>query len=226
MNSCAPADDAIVGILLGAPGSGKGTQGKVLAQRLGIPVLSTGDLLRSEIASGTALGCRVSQIMARGELVRDEIVNEMAAHRISQPDCRLGVLLDGFPRSAVQARFLDELLHASGFPEPQVVHLYVPLDELKQRLGGRRLCSMCQRSFHVSALNGELCPFDGTRLTTRPDDRMETVEARLAAYTQYEKALVDYYSAGNYRRIDGTGPVDAVAERILRSVGRLILVAA
>ena len=219
--------ETFVGILLGAPGSGKGTQGGALARRLGVPILSTGDMLRSEIAAGTSLGRHVGQMMAMGALVTDEIVNDLAAHRIARPDCRSGFLLDGFPRSVAQARFLDGLLTGSRFPEPLILHLYVPVEDLKTRLGGRRICPRCNHPFHIAQLKvEECCPFDGAGLVTRPDDRMEAVESRLGLYSKYEAELIQYYGSRNYRGIDGTGSVDSVAERISAIVGSLVLAAA
>jgi len=126
--------EVFVGILLGAPGSGKGTQGATLSELYRVPTISTGDLLRSEIASGSSLGRQVKSVIAAGQLVSDELVNELVVRRISQRDCVNGFLLDGYPRSRPQAEFLDRLAEARHLPEPTVIHLDVPLDMLKTRM--------------------------------------------------------------------------------------------
>lgn len=210
--------DAVVGILLGAPGSGKGTQAAILTDRLGIPAISTGDLLRTEIAHGTLLGKEVQHILADGGLVGDDLVNEMVSHRLLGDDCVNGFLLDGYPRSIQQAWYLDRLLNQMGYPEPAVLHIDVPLSKLSSRLLSRRLCPSCRRI--LSTLAGGpaaegLCPYDGSRLITRADDQPEAVESRLAAYTNYERQIVAYYRNRDYRRIDGDGSADAVASRIV-----------
>jgi adenylate kinase len=215
-----------VGVLLGAPGSGKGTQGGILAKRLGIPTISTGDLLRAEIAAGSALGEQVRQVLANGALVSDELVNDLVASRLTREDCRKGFLLDGYPRTVAQAQYLDQLLPGLGFPAAHVLHLHVPLDELTRRLSGRRVCPECKRAFPVSAVAGDTCPIDGAALETRPDDRIEAVKSRLEIYSRYEQELIDYYSHGNYQRIDGTGLPAAVSERMLAAVSHWALVAA
>jgi len=217
--------DVFVGILLGAPGSGKGTQGAVLAGRFGIPTVSTGDLLRSEIAANTPLADHVKDVLSSGALVGDDLVNELVVSRMSKSDCRHGFLLDGYPRSRAQAEYLDRLLKSLRYPVPTVLHLDVPLSKLKTRMLARRQCPACKRT--LSTLSGGpaaagLCPFDGTRLITRPDDRPEAVEARLSGYEIYEREVVAYYRSRDYHRIDGDGPLEAVTARVSAELNVLV----
>jgi adenylate kinase len=213
--------EVFVGILLGAPGSGKGTQGATLSELYRVPTISTGDLLRTEIASGSSLGHQVKSVIAAGQLVGDELVNELVASRIAQDDCRRGFLLDGYPRSRPQAEFLDGLLDIRSLPEPTVIHLDVPLAMLRTRMLARRQCPACKRTFSVlgggTAAEG-ICQADGARLITRPDDRTEAVDARLLGYENYEREVVAYYRARDYHHIDGSASMQDVTAQVLEAL--------
>lgn len=217
--------DIFVGILLGAPGSGKGTQGATLSELYRVPTISTGDLLRTEIASLSPLGRHVKSVIAGGHLVGDELVNDMVSNRISQPDCGAGFLLDGYPRSRPQANFLDNLLEQRGLPEPAVIHLDVPLEQLKTRMLARRQCPECKRTLSVLAggafqakIAEGLCPYDDSVLVTRPDDRVDAVEARLNGYEHYEREVVAHYQSRNYHRINGSASMQDVTAQVLEAL--------
>jgi adenylate kinase len=188
-------------ILLGPPGAGKGTQAKQIVERYGIPQISTGDLLREHVAKGTDLGVEAKAIMARGELVPDELMYGMVAQRLREPDCRRGFVLDGFPRTAAQAGWLDaflekELFENSEMCPPVVIQLVVDYTQLLLRLTGRRSCPTCGRLYNIHFQPprvDELCDVDGTPLITRNDDRSEVITERLTAYEKQTKPVVDYY---------------------------------
>ena len=209
-------------VLLGAPGSGKGTQSQRLIERFGIPQVSTGDLLRAAVAKGSALGLQAQEAMAAGRLVADEIVLGMIRERLGEPDTRDGFILDGFPRNLAQARALDELLAQIGQPLDAVVQLNVDYAELSRRIAGRRTCSDCGRVVNLltaspEALQGERCPKSGQphRLFQRPDDNEATVAERLRVYEAQTRPLVDYYrEQGLLRSIDAEGDVAAVSARL------------
>jgi len=192
-------------ILLGPPGAGKGTQAKQIVERYRVPQISTGDLLRDHVARGTSLGLEAKAIMARGELVPDELMYDMVADRLRQPDCRRGFVLDGFPRTAAQAGWLDaflekELFDKSQMCPPVVIQLVVDYTKLLLRLTGRRSCPTCGRLYNIHfqpPRADELCDVDGSRLITRNDDRSEVITERLVAYEKQTKPLVDYYRARN-----------------------------
>jgi len=192
-------------ILLGPPGAGKGTQAKQIVERYRVPQISTGDLLRDHVARGTSLGLEAKAIMARGELVPDELMYDMVADRLRQPDCRRGFVLDGFPRTAAQAGWLDaflekELFDKSQMCPPVVIQLVVDYTKLLLRLTGRRSCPTCGRLYNIHFQPprvDELCDVDGSRLITRNDDRSEVITERLVAYEKQTKPLVDYYRARN-----------------------------
>jgi adenylate kinase len=188
-------------ILLGPPGAGKGTQAKQIVERYGIPQISTGDLLREHVAKGTSLGVEAKAVMARGELVPDELMYGMVAQRLREPDCRRGFVLDGFPRTAAQAGWLDaflekELFENSEMCPPVVIQLVVDYTQLLLRLTGRRSCPTCGRLYNIHFQPprvDELCDVDGTPLITRNDDRSEVITERLAAYEKQTKPVADYY---------------------------------
>ena len=212
-------------VVLGAPGSGKGTQCGILSRRYGIPSVSTGDLLRLEIAGGTALGCEVKSVLAAGGMVSDDLVNELVASRIAQDDCRRGFLLDGYPRSRTQAEYLDDLLERMEYPHPTVLHLDVPIAKLKARMLARRQCPECKRILSVlsgSSVAKGFCPYDGTGLITRCDDRPDAVEARLTGYENYEREVAAYYRDRDYHRIDGDGSLDAVTARVSEALMAMV----
>jgi adenylate kinase len=190
-------------ILLGPPGAGKGTQSKQIVDRYGIPQISTGDLLRDHVARGTELGLQAKAIMARGELVPDELMYGIVACRLREADCKRGFVLDGFPRTAAQAGWLDAFLEKEVFDKsekcpPVVIQLLVDYTQLLLRLTGRRSCPTCGRLYNIHfqpPLVDELCDCDGTKLVIRDDDREEVISGRLAAYETQTRQVVDYYRA-------------------------------
>ena len=190
-------------VLLGPPGAGKGTQAKRIVEHYGIPQISTGDLLRDHVRRGTPLGLEAKSIMARGELVPDELMYGIVADRLHEPDCRNGYVLDGFPRTAAQAGWLDAFLEQEIFENsekcpPVVIQLLVDYTQLLQRLTGRRSCPTCGRLYNVHSQPprfDELCDLDGSKLVIRNDDRQEVISERLSAYEQMTKPVVEYYRA-------------------------------
>jgi adenylate kinase len=207
-------------ILLGAPGSGKGTQSQRLVERHGIPQISTGDLLRAAVKNGTELGLRAKAAMDAGNLVDDETVLGMIRERLAEPDAQRGFILDGFPRTLVQARALDDMLKDMGQPLDSVVLLDVDYGELTKRISGRRSCANCGKVFNVFTSPvpaDEVCPKTGEphRIVQRSDDNDAAVAERLKVYDEKTKPLVDYYTEqGLLRSIDAEGEVDEVASRL------------
>jgi adenylate kinase len=216
-------------VLLGPPGAGKGTQAKRIMERYLIPQVSTGDILRFNVAQGTELGMAAKAVMARGELVSDDLVCEMVRHRLSQPDCRRGYVLDGFPRTAAQAGWLDALLDDRLFDNsrptrawPIVILMDVDYNQLLLRITGRRSCPTCGRIYNVHFQpphSDEVCDIDGTKLVTRNDDRFEVLQPRLTAYREQTTPVVDYYQrTGRLISVNGDLPMDEVTEQIFRIV--------
>jgi adenylate kinase len=219
-------------VLLGAPGSGKGTQSQRLVERLGIPQISTGDLLRAAVARGTELGRQAKEAMEGGRLVEDSLVLGMIRERLAEPDAARGFILDGFPRNLAQAHALDRLLANLHQPLDAVVQLEVDYAELVRRISGRRTCADCGRVFNVltaaSAAAGEPCPKTGVphRLIQRPDDNEATVAERLRVYDEKTRPLIDFYRArGLLRVIDAAGDVDQVTRRLAQALGAPALLA-
>ena len=215
-------------IFLGPPGAGKGTQAKRIARQLGVPHLSTGDMMREAVARGTELGKIVGPIMQAGQLVSDDLVMKMVEERLKQPDCEAGCLFDGFPRTLPQAEGLDKILERGGFGKPVVVDLAVSDDKLLRRLTGRRTCSVGGEIYNVydapSKVEG-VCDNDGGKLVQRADDRAEVVNQRLAAYYRLTKPLADYYrQQGVLQEVDASVGVDevsrALGEIVKRAEGR------
>lgn len=209
-------------VFLGPPGVGKGTQSQRLAQRFGVLQVSTGDMLREAVASGTALGLKAKSFMDRGQLVPDEVIIGVVQERLAQPDCRSGFILDGFPRTVPQARALTEHLEAAKTPLDGVVYVEVPEEEILRRLTGRRNCPKCQRVYHV-AFNPPRqegrCDACGTALLQRDDDREETVKKRLSVYRADTSPLVAFYEERKLlNRIDGEGSIEEVFGRILKAL--------
>jgi adenylate kinase len=207
-------------ILLGAPGSGKGTQSQRLVERHGIPQISTGDLLRAAVKNGTPLGLRAKAAMDSGNLVDDEIVLGMIRERLAEEDAQRGFILDGFPRTLVQARALDSMLQEMGKPLDSVVLLEVDYGELTKRISGRRSCQDCGKVFNVftsPAPEGEMCPKTNEphRLFQRSDDNETAVAERLRVYDEKTKPLIEYYNQlGLLRSIDAEGEVDEITNRL------------
>lgn len=206
-------DPANVIILLGPPGAGKGTQSAVLQRELSIPSISTGDVLRAEVAAGTPLGKRVKETLGAGRLASDDLVNEVVAAQLSQPAFQRGFVLDGYPRTVNQARFLDELLQKRGFPEPLVLHLEAEENTIFARLAARRQCPCCHRIYNLilrPSKDGVTCDFDGTTLIIREDDRESVIRDRLSAYRDMSEPLIGFYRQRNYISIDGNLPPETV----------------
>ncbi|HKX60152.1 MAG TPA: adenylate kinase [Steroidobacteraceae bacterium] len=211
-------------VLLGAPGSGKGTQAQRLEARRGVPQISTGDRLREAVAAGTELGRAAKAVMDAGQLVEDRTMLGIIRERLARPDAERGFILDGFPRTIVQADGLGRLLDEIGQPVDGVVLFDIDPLVLERRLAGRRTCRRCGRVFHVESnppRPGELCtdgrPHD---LFQRPDDSEETVRKRLAVYRERTQPLIDYYAAkGLLRRIDADGSLDDVDARLEAAIG-------
>ena len=200
---------------LGPPGAGKGTQAQIVCQRLGIPQVSTGDMLRAAIAAGTEMGRKAKEYMDQGQLVPDEVVIGIVKDRLADPDCQKGYSLDGFPRTVEQAKAL------STFAKIDVaINLDVPDDVLVKRLSGRRVCPLCGAPYHVDRLNGEtVCRADGTPLIQRDDDKAETVLNRLAVYHQKTAPLIDHYrEAGLLKNIGGGLSLEEISEEIFRTL--------
>jgi adenylate kinase len=190
-------------ILLGPPGAGKGTQAKKIVEHYGIPQISTGESLRDHVRRGTPLGLEAKSIMARGELVPDELMYGIVGDRLREPDCRNGYVLDGFPRTAAQAGWLDAFLEQKLFDKskpcpPVVIQLLVDYTQLLLRLTGRRSCPTCGRLYNVHSHPprfDELCDLDGSKLVIRNDDRQEVISERLSAYEHMTRPVAEYYRA-------------------------------
>jgi adenylate kinase len=207
-------------VLLGAPGSGKGTQSQRLVERLGIPQISTGDLLRAAVAGGSELGRQAKAAMDGGRLVDDALVLGMIRERLGAADAQHGFILDGFPRNLAQAQALEKLLGEIGQPLDCVVQLEVDYGELVKRISGRRTCSDCGRVFNLLTSppqDGEVCPKTGAphRLMQRPDDNEATVAERLRVYDEKTRPLIEFYRArGLLQDISAEGEVDQVTRRL------------
>ena len=212
-------------VLLGAPGSGKGTQAQRLVERAGIPQISTGDLLRAAVVRGTELGRQAREAMDGGRLVEDSLVLGMIRERLGEPDTRRGFILDGFPRNLAQAHALERLLEALQQPLDAVVQFDVDYRELVRRISGRRSCADCGRVFNMLTsppASSESCPKTGAphRLMQRPDDTEATVAERLRVYDEKTRPLIDFYRArGLLRVIDAAGDVDEVTRRLAQALG-------
>lgn len=210
-------------ILLGAPGAGKGTQAAIIAQKLNLAHLATGDLFRQALEQGTELGMQAKSYMEKGMLVPDEITTQMVLERISAPDCGAGVILDGFPRNLPQAEALDKALAQQAKVIDKVVYIKVSEEELLKRLSGRWICRNCQTPYHAVGspprIEGE-CDKCGGELYQRPDDIPQTVKKRLEVYFAQTAPLIDYYiRAGKLAEVDGGGSAVEASQRILAVLG-------
>jgi len=205
-------------VLLGAPGSGKGTQAKLLVEKYKIPQMSTGDLLRAEVAAGTDLGKRAKAAMDAGQLVTDEVVLGMIQARLAKPDAKSGFILDGFPRNIPQAQSLDAMLARLGQPLQLALLVDVDTDVLLKRLTGRRTCGSCGAIYNIyfsSPKTANKCDKCGSALTHRSDDNEQTVANRLKVYQQQTAPLVNYYKAqGKLRTVRGVGAVSAIFKNV------------
>lgn len=210
-------------VLVGPPGAGKGTQAHFIAHHLGVPKISTGDIFRANVSTGTPLGLQAKTYMDRGDLVPDDVTVEMVKLRLQEPDAMAGFLLDGFPRTVPQAEQLDDVLRETADTKLDVVlELVVDDDEVIRRLSGRRTCRTCNHIWHVDfdppAVEG-VCDIDGGELFQREDDKAETVANRLHVYAEQTAPLVAYYAErGLLVGIDATGLVDDITSRALHAL--------
>ena len=203
-------------LLYGAPGSGKGTQANFLRSRFGIPHIATGDMLRAEIAAGSELGRQAQPILAAGRYVSDEIMIGIVRHRLSQPDCAPGFIMDGFPRTVPQAEALDGLMADLGKRFDRVIYLKVPIEDLLQRLSGRLVCPQCQRTYPPGT---GACESDGGELSQREDDKPEAVRPRIEIYLEKTVPVLDHYRGeGLVSEIDGRGTIDEISHEVMAAV--------
>ena len=210
-------------IMLGAPGAGKGTQAKMIAEKCGIPHISTGDIFRANIKNGTELGAKAKEYMDKGLLVPDELVCDLVVDRIQQADCEKGYILDGFPRTIPQAEALENALNAIEQKLDYAIDIDVPDENIINRMSGRRACVGCGATYHVlfnpTKVEGK-CDVCGESLILRDDDKPETVKKRLDVYHTQTQPLIDFYSTRKVLvEVDGTQSMDKVFEDIMKILG-------
>ncbi len=210
-------------IMLGAPGAGKGTQAKKIAEKYGIPHISTGDIFRANIKGGTELGMKAKTFMDQGKLVPDEITIGMLMDRIKADDCAKGYVLDGFPRTIPQAESLTAALSERGEAIDYAINVDVPDENIITRMGGRRACLSCGATYHVQFNPPKaegVCDVCGSALVLRDDDKPETVKNRLSVYHEQTQPLIDYYQkAGVLKEVDGTQELNRVFADIVEILG-------
>ena len=210
-------------IMLGAPGAGKGTQAKRIAEKYTIPHISTGDIFRANIKNGTELGKKAKEYMDQGALVPDELTCDLVMDRIQQDDCKNGFVLDGFPRTIPQAEALDEALNKIGQKMDYAIDVDVPDENIVNRMGGRRACLSCGATYHVefNPTKAEgICDACGAQNVLRDDYKPETVQKRLTVYHDQTQPLIDYYKKQNIlKSVDGTQPMEAVFDAIIGILG-------
>lgn len=210
-------------IMLGAPGAGKGTQAKRIAEKYTIPHISTGDIFRANIKNGTDLGRKAKEYMDQGLLVPDELTCDLVMDRIQQDDCKNGFVLDGFPRTIPQAEALDAALSKIGQKMDYAIDVDVPDENIVNRMGGRRACLSCGATYHVefNPTKAEgICDACGAQTVLRDDDKPETVQKRLTVYHDQTQPLIDYYKKQDIlKSVDGTQPMEAVFNAIIGILG-------
>lgn len=211
-------------VLLGAPGAGKGTQAPILAKRLGVPVLASGDLLRAAVAAGTPLGRAADRYMSRGQLVPDDTIVDIFLERLAAADAGSGAILDGFPRTRGQAEALDRALAPRGGRVDLALYIDVPTDDLVARMASRRICAANGHVYNIASnppVVAGVCDLDGSPLVQREDDREETVRARMSQQIPPLLEVVDHYRAtGVLRTIEGLRPIKEVTARLLAELAR------
>lgn len=210
-------------IMLGAPGAGKGTQAKMIAEKCGIPHISTGDIFRANIKNGTELGAKAKEYMDKGLLVPDELVCDLVVDRIQQADCEKGYILDGFPRTSPQAEALENALNAIEQKLDYAIDIDVPDENIINRMSGRRACVGCGATYHVlfnpTKVEGK-CDVCGESLILRDDDKPETVKKRLDVYHTQTQPLIDFYTERKVLvEVDGTQSMDKVFDDIMKILG-------
>lgn len=210
-------------IMLGAPGAGKGTQAKRIAEKYSIPHISTGDIFRANIKNGTELGKKAKEYMDQGLLVPDELTCDLVMDRIQQDDCKNGFVLDGFPRTIPQAEALDEALNKIGQKMDYAIDVDVPDENIVNRMGGRRACLSCGATYHIqfNPTKAEgVCDACGAQTVLRDDDKPETVQKRLSVYHEQTQPLIDYYKKQDIlKSVDGTQPMEDVFNAIVGILG-------
>ena len=210
-------------IMLGAPGAGKGTQAKMIAEKCGIPHISTGDIFRANIKQGTELGRKAKEFMDKGLLVPDELTCDLVVDRIQKDDCANGFILDGFPRTIRQGEVLEEALTGLGQKVDCALDIVVPDESIIERMAGRRACVGCGATYHIvfaPTKTEGICDKCGEKLILRDDDKPETVQKRLAVYHEQTQPLEDFYEARGVRKeVDGTQTMDKVFGDILGILG-------
>jgi len=211
-------------ILLGPPGAGKGTQAKTLAKRLEVAHISTGDILRQNVANGTELGKQAKDFMNKGLLVPDELVTKMVGSRLEEPDTKKGFILDGYPRNLKQAESLDKLLKEKNIKIDYVIDLVTKEEIIIQRLSGRLACTGCNANYHVTNMPPKkvmLCDNCGSKLYQRADDKEETIRKRLEVYALESAPLIEYYQAKkSLERVSADEEASVVLDKIIRLVGK------
>ena len=210
-------------LMLGAPGAGKGTQAKKIAEKYGIPHISTGDIFRANIKNGTELGNKAKSYMEQGLLVPDELTCDLVVDRIAQDDCKNGYVLDGFPRTIPQAEALKAALGKMGTTIDYAINVEVPDENIVERMGGRRACLACGCTYHVvynAPKEEDVCDVCGAKLVLRDDDKPETVKKRLDVYHEQTQPLIDFYDKeGVLVEVDGTQNLEDVFQAITKILG-------
>ena len=210
-------------IMLGAPGAGKGTQAKMIAEKYSVPHISTGDIFRANIKNGTELGMEAKKYMDQGLLVPDELTVKILLDRVANDDCKNGYVLDGFPRTIPQAQVLDKALTELGDKIDYAINVEVPDENIIKRMGGRRACLTCGATYHIEHVPPKtegICDACGKELVLRDDDKPETVKKRLRVYHEQTQPLIDYYTEkGVLKSVDGTQDVADVFQSILDVLG-------